>query len=146
MPRIPLTFPARSTLLALGQTSWSQPVLVHGNSFCSGVGLSTSLFLTSQVSCLLISPACWGLFEGQHLKSAASTTSPSFVLPTNLSRVHSLPSSKSVIKIFKKYWQQYQPLLHTTNAWPTAGLCATDYNTLNLTVQPFSSPPHCPLL
>lgn len=145
MPRTPLTFPARGTLLALDQTSWSQPVLVHGNYFCSGVGLCTSPFLNFMSFLLAHFSSLLRSLWKAAFQSAAPTTSPSFVLPTNLSRIHSVPSSKSVMKILE-YWHQYQPLVHITNDWSPAGLCATDYNILNLTFQPFSSPPHCPLL
>lgn len=68
--------------------------------------------------------------------SAVSTTPPSSMPSANLLRVHSVPSSRSLMKRLQ-YWLQYQPLEYTTSDLFAAGLCVSDHYYLLPSIQVF---------
>lgn len=71
-------------------------------------------------------------------QSGLLATPPSFVLFVNLLKVHSVPSSRSLMKR-----PEYRLLEHTSNDLLPIGLFAADRNPLDLAVQPVFNPPCC---
>ena len=62
--------------------------------------------------------------------------STSFVSSANLLRVHSAPSSRSLMKILNRTG----PLGYTATYWPPTRLCSTDHYPLGLNVEPVFNP------
>lgn len=72
------------------------------------------------------------------------STTPSEFLPSpNLQRVHSVPSSMSLVKILHDIGSQYRQLWYSIIDLPPAELHAADHNPLISAIQPVFNPLHC---
>lgn len=69
-----------------------------------------------------LSPACWGPSDCQHNHMVTSPSS--FVSPSDTQRVHSAPSSRSLMTTLTQDRTQYWPLAFSTSRWPPTWLCA----------------------
>ena len=78
--------------------------------------------------------------------SGVSATPPSFVSQANLVRVHSIPSSRSLMKMLKKTGHGTEPLGNTDSYRPPTRLCATDNNLLSSARQPVLRQLHRPFI
>ena len=74
-----------------------------------------------------------------------STAPPSFVLSATLLRMHSIPSSRSLMKMLNKTGPSTNPRC-TSVATGLQLDCTADHNSLSSASQPVLSPPHSPLI
>ena len=78
--------------------------------------------------------------------SGISGTPHSFVSSADLLKVHSVPSSRSSMKMLNGTGPSINPWGNTTSDWCPAGLCSVEKNLLSAAVQLLVSPTHCPFI